>query len=119
MFWPSVDQWLLFRDGTIIVAPIDMLVPASAPWAQVTFVLRILPSLRMRFWECLVVGSGKRANGTRRVVDVEHGAPHSQKLRIHRKPKSPKRCRRQPIVHFGIFFYDAAASIAGLGPDAH
>jgi hypothetical protein len=82
----SVDQWLLFATSHYRRA-VDMLVPASAPWAHVTLYYASF------FAANGILGMfggwiGHTQDGIR-VVDVEHGLPGAQELRIHRRLSSP------------------------------
>lgn len=108
----SVDQWLLFAT-THYRRAMDMLVPASAPWAQVTLYYASF------FAANAILGMfggwiGHTHVGMR-VVDVEHGTPGAQELRVHRKLPSPSGVTGSHRV-FWDFFYDAAASIAAWAP---
>jgi hypothetical protein len=108
----SVDQWLLFSTAHYRRA-VDMLVPASAPWAQVTLYYAAF------FAANAILGMfggwiGLAQDGLR-VVDVEHGVPSSQELRIHRRPSSPNGANGSHRV-FWDFFYDSVASIAAWAP---
>jgi len=108
----SVDQWLLFATAHYRRA-MDMLVPASAPWAQVTLYYASF------FAANAILGMfggwiGQTPDGMR-VVDVEHGIPGAQELHIHRRLPSPNGARGSHRV-FWDFFYDAAASIAAWAP---
>jgi hypothetical protein len=108
----SVDQWLLFATAHYRRA-MDMLVPASAPWAQVTLYYASF------FAANAILGMfggwiGQTHNGMR-VVDAEHGSPGNQELRIHRKLSSPNGAAGSHRA-FWDFFYDAAASISAWAP---
>jgi len=108
----SVDQWLLFA-ATHYRRAIDMLVPASAPWAQVTLYYASF------FAANAILGMfggwvGQTQEGLR-VVDVEHATPGAQALRIYRKLSSPHGAAGSHRI-FWDFFYDAAASIAAWAP---
>jgi hypothetical protein len=108
----SVDQWLLFAMAHYRRA-MDMLVPASAPWAHVT-------SYYASFFAAnAILGMfggwiGQTHDGMR-VVDVEHAIPGAQELRIHRKLPSPNGAVGSHRA-FWDFFYDAVASIAAWAP---
>jgi hypothetical protein len=109
----SVDQWLLFATAHYRRA-MDMLVPASAPWAQVTLYYSSF------FAANAILGMfggwiGQARNGMR-VVDVEHAIPGTQELRIHRKLSSPNGAAGSHRA-FWDFFYDAVASIAAWAPN--
>jgi hypothetical protein len=108
----SVDQWLLFATSHYRRA-IDMLVPASAPWAQVTLYYASF------FAANAILGMfggwiGHTADGYR-VIDVEHGVPGAQELRIYRKLASPNGASGSHRA-FWDFFYDAAATISAWAP---
>jgi len=108
----SIDRWLLFATSHYRRA-IDMLVPASAPWAQVTLYYSSF------FAANAILGMfggwiGQTQDGAR-VIDVEHGTTGSQELRIHRRPSSPNGAVGSHRS-FWDFFYDATASIAAWAP---
>lgn len=108
----SVDQWLLFAT-THYRRAMDMLVPASAPWAEVTLYYASF------FAANAILGMfggwiGHTSTGMR-VVDVEHVTPGSQELRIHRNLPSPHGAKGSHRV-FWDFFYDAVAPIAAWAP---
>ena len=108
----SVDQWLLFSTSHYRRA-IDMLVPASAPWAQVTLYYASF------FAANAILGMfggwiGYARDGVR-VVDAEHGVPGAQELRIHRRLSSPNGAAGSHRA-FWDFFYDAVASISAWAP---
>ena len=110
----SVDQWLLFAT-THYRRAMDMLVPASAPWAQVTLYYASF------FAANAILGMfggwiGQTIDGIR-VVDVEHGTAGAQDLRIHRRLSSPNGAAGSHRA-FWDFFYDATASIAAWAPAA-
>lgn len=104
----SVDQWLLFATAHYRRA-VDMLVPASAPWAQVTLYYASF------FAANAILGMfggwiGYSQKGAR-VVEVAQGTPGAQTLRIHRKLKSPNGVNGSHR-YFWDFFYDATAPIS-------
>lgn len=108
----SVDQWLLFAT-THYRRALDLLVPAAAPWAQVTLYYSSF------FAANAILGMfggwvGQTTDGLR-VVDVEHGVPTVQELRIYRKLRSPNGAVGSHRA-FWDFFYDAVASIAAWAP---
>lgn len=108
----SVDQWLLFATAHYRRA-IDMLVPASAPWAHVTLYYASF------FAANAILGmfggwTGQTRAGMR-VVDVELGAIGSQKLKIDRNPRSPSGVTGSHR-RFWELFYDAAATIVAWAP---
>jgi hypothetical protein len=110
----SVDQWLLFATAHYRRA-MDMLVPASAPWAQVTLYYSSF------FAANAILGMfggwiGQTRSGIR-VVDVEHRVAGAQQLRIHRRLSSPNGAAGSHRV-FWDFFYDAVASIAAWAPNS-
>lgn len=110
----SVDQWLLFSTSHYRRA-IDMLVPASAPWAHVTLYYSSFFAANAILG--IFGGWIGHANGSVRVVDVEAGAPGNQELRIHRNLSSPSGAGGSHRA-FWDFFYDAVASIAAWAPAA-
>jgi len=90
-----------------------MLVPISAPWAQVTLYYASF------FAANAILGIfggwiGHTQTGDR-VVDVERGIAGSQELRIHRRPSSPNGAAGSHR-RFWDFFYDATATIAAWAP---
>ena len=108
----SVERWLVYSLSHYRRA-FDMLVPVSAPWAQVTlyyssfFAANALLGM-FGGW----VGS---ANRRVRVVDVERGIPGDQELKIHRKFKSPSGASGSHHFFWDVF-YDATASISAWAP---
>lgn len=110
----SVDQWLLFATSHYRRA-IDMLIPVSAPWAQVTLYYASF------FAANAILGMfggwiGHTPDGLR-VVDVEHGVLGAQELRIHRRLSSPNGANGSHRA-FWDFFYDSAATISAWAPTA-
>ncbi len=107
----SVERWLAFSLAHYRRA-FDMLVPISAPWAQVTLYYSSFYAANA------VLGMfggwiGHSKTGIR-VVDVERGVAGSQELRIHRKFRSPSGATGAHRVFWDVF-YDATASISALG----
>jgi len=108
----SIERWLLFSTSHYRRA-MDMLVPASAPWAQVTLYYASF------FAANAILGMfggwvGQTQDGIR-VVDVEHPAPGDQELRIYRRLSSPNGAAGSHRI-FWDFFYDSVASIAAWSP---
>jgi len=108
----SIERWLLYSI-THYRRAVEMLVPASAPWAQVTLYYSSF------FAANAILGTfggwiGHTQNGNR-VVDVEHGVPGSQELRIHRRLSSPKGANGSHRA-FWDFFYDSVATIYAWTP---
>jgi hypothetical protein len=108
----SVDQWLLFSIVNYRRA-IDMLVPASAPWAQVTLYYASF------FAANAILGMfggwiGQSSKGPR-FVDVDQGTPGNQVLRISRKLSSPNGAKGSHRV-FWDFFYAATSQIMAWAP---
>jgi hypothetical protein len=108
----SIDRWLVYS-LTLYRRSVDMLVPASAPWAQVTLyyssffaanaILGIFGS-----W----IGSTQLGE---RVVDVERGVAGDQQLQVHRNLLSPNGAKGSHRK-FWDFFYDGSATIAAWAP---
>jgi hypothetical protein len=107
----SVDHWLLFATAHYRRA-MDMLVPASVPWAQVTLYYASFFAANAILG--MFGGWIGHLDGNR-VVDVEHGTPGAQELRIHRRLSSPNGAAGSHRA-FWDFFYDATASIAAWAP---
>lgn len=108
----SVERWLVFSLAQYRRA-FDMLVPISAPWAQVTLYYSSFYAANA------VLGMfggwiGHSKTGIR-VVDVERGVAGSQELRIHRKFRSPSGATGSHRVFWDVF-YDATASISAWAP---
>lgn len=108
----SVDQWLLFATSQYRRS-VDMLIPASAPWAQVTLYYASF------FAANAILGMfggwiGQTQDG-HRVVDVENGLPGNQELRIYRRLSSPNGAAGSHRS-FWDFFYDAVATISAWAP---
>jgi hypothetical protein len=108
----SVDLWLLFAT-THYRRAIDMLIPASVPWAQVTLYYSSFFAANAILG--MFGGWIGHTNDGMRVLDVEHGVPGSQELRIYRKLSSPSGANGSHRI-FWDFFYDATASIAAWAP---
>ncbi|HUP60377.1 MAG TPA: hypothetical protein VNA69_08155 [Thermoanaerobaculia bacterium] len=108
----SVERWLVFSLAQYRRA-LDMLVPISAPWAQVTLYYSSFYAANA------VLGMfggwiGHSKTGIR-VVDVESGVAGSQELRIYRKFRSPSGATGSHRVFWDVF-YDATASISAWAP---
>ena len=108
----SVERWLLYSLGHYRRA-VDMMVPASAPWAQVTLYYGSF------FAANAILGLfGGWIGHTRSgpiVVDVERGASGTQVLKIHRRLKSPSNARGSHRT-FWDFFYDSAPAVSAWAP---
>jgi hypothetical protein len=108
----SIGRWLVYSIGHYRRS-VDMLVPVSAPWAQVTLYYASF------FAANAILGIfggwfGQTQDGSR-VVDVEHGSVGSQRLRIHRRPSSPSGASGSHRA-FWDFFYEGAATIFAWAP---
>ena len=108
----SAEQWILYS-VTNYRRAVEMLVPGSAPWAHVTLYYSSFYAanaiLAMFGGWVAVTSQGER------VVEVEDGTPHSQRLRVHRRLKSPNRARGSHR-QFWDFFYDSVASLVAWTP---
>jgi hypothetical protein len=108
----SVERWLLYSLGHYRRA-MDMFVPASAPWAQVTLYYSAFFAANALLgmfggW----IGQARHGNY---VVEVERGAPGHQQFRIHRGLRSPSgTCGSHR--EFWDFFYDSCASLVPWAP---
>lgn len=110
----SVQRWLTYSLGHYRRA-VEMLVPVSAPWAQVTLYYSAFfaaNAILGMFGGC--ISQTKAGN---RVVDVERGVPGSQALRVHRRLRSPAGAVGSHKT-FWDFFYDAVAAISAWAPAA-
>src|ERR1044072_909242 len=108
----SVERWLVFGVGHYRRS-LDMLVPVSVPWAQVTLYYSSFYAANA------VLGMfggwiGNTQTGVR-LVDVEHGTIGSQALRIHKKLVGPSGATGSHRVFWDIF-YDSAAAISAWAP---
>lgn len=108
----SVDRWLLYS-VVHYRRSVDMLAPASAPWAQVTLYYASFYAANA------ILGMfggwiGHTADGSR-IVDVENGTPGAQELRIYRRLPSPNVAKGSHRA-FWDFFYDSAATISAWAP---
>jgi hypothetical protein len=108
------ERWILFALSNYRRA-LDMLVPAAAPWGQVTLYYSAF------FAANAILGmfggwAGHLPDG-RRFVEVVRGSPGSQELRIHRKLTFATGARGSH-TQFWEFFYNATASIAPWAPKA-
>lgn len=108
----SVERWLVYALGHYRRA-VDMLVPISAPWAQVTlyygsfFAANAILGM-FGGW----IGQTQKGNI---VVDVERGAFGTQELKIHRRLASPSGAGGSHKA-FWDFFYDSVAAISAWAP---
>lgn len=108
----SVERWLLYAVGQYRRS-LEMLVPISAPWAQVSLYYGSF------FAANAILGMfggwvGQTHTGVR-VVDVDRGAPGVQALKVHRKVSSPRSAKGSHRIFWDIF-YDATASIVAWAP---
>ncbi|HVT37660.1 MAG TPA: hypothetical protein VHE78_01325 [Gemmatimonadaceae bacterium] len=108
----SVDRWLVYALAHYRRA-VDMLVPVSAPWAQVTLYYSSFFSANA------ILGMfggwmGHTSLGNR-LVDVERGAIGNQALRIQRRFRSPTGGAGSHTMFWAVF-YDATAQIAAWAP---
>jgi hypothetical protein len=110
----SAERWLLYSIGHYRRA-LEMLVPASLPWGQVTLYYASFFSANSLL---AMFGSwvGQTITGVI-TVDVEKGSPGQQELRIFRgaKAKSPNGARGSHRI-FWDFFYDSIPSISAWVP---
>ena len=108
----SVERWLVYALGNYR-RTFDMLVPVSAPWAQVTLYYSSF------FAANAVLGMFGGWIGQLQaqtcVIDVEGGVVGHQRLKIHRGFRSPSGARGSHRV-FWAEFYDATASISAWAP---
>jgi hypothetical protein len=109
----SVERWLAYSLAHYRRA-FDMLVPISAPWAQVTLYYSSFYAANA------VLGMfggwiAQSKTGKRLLVDVERGVAGSQELRIHRKFQSPNGANGSHRVFWDIF-YDATPTISAWAP---
>lgn len=109
----SVERWLAYSLANYRRA-FDMLVPISAPWAQVTLYYSSFYAANA------VLGMfggwiGQLRTGRRLLVDVEKGIAGSQELKIHRKFQSPNGANGSHRVFWDIF-YDATSAISAWAP---
>ena len=110
----SAERWLLYSVGHYRRA-IEMLVPASAPWGQVTLYYASFFSANALL---AMFGAwvGQTMYGSI-AVDVETGLPGQQEFRIVRGPKasSPTGARGSHRA-FWDFFYDTIPAITAWVP---
>lgn len=111
----SAERWLLYS-VTHYRRALEMLVPASVPWAQVTLYYSAFfgaNSLLGMFGAWV----GQTTNGTAIAVDVERGSPGQQELKIFRgtNARSPTGVRGSHRI-FWDFFYDSVPTIAAWVP---
>lgn len=107
-----VERWLLYS-VTHYRRSLDMLAPASAPWAQVTLYYSSF------FAANAILGMfggwiAQLRTGTR-LVDVETKVEHAQVLRVHRKVSSPHRLMGSHKVFWDLF-YEGAGTITPWVP---
>lgn len=108
----SVQRWLTYSLGHYRRS-VEMLVPISAPWAQVTLYYSSFFAANAILG--MFGGWIGHEKGGNRVVDVEQRTPGSQALRIHRRLASPGRAGGSHRA-FWDFFYDATAYISPWAP---
>jgi hypothetical protein len=110
----SAERWLLFSVGHYRRA-LEMLVPVSAPWSQITLYYAAFFSANA-ILALFGAWIGHTVDGIH-VVDVEKGTPGQQLLRIVRgkNAKSPSGARGSHKV-FWDFFYDAIPTIKAWVP---
>jgi len=109
----SVERWLVYSLAHYRRA-FDMLVPISAPWAQVTLYYSSFYAANA------VLGMfggwiGQMRTGKPVFVDVESGVAGSQVLKIHRQFKTPNGAKGSHRKFWDLF-YDATATISAWAP---
>jgi hypothetical protein len=104
----SSERWTLYALANYRRA-LDMMAPASAPWAHVTLYYSAFFSANaiLGMFGGFVGADAKR----NRVVDVEVGTPGTQVLRINRKLDAPTGATGSHRA-FWDFFYDAGPQLA-------
>lgn len=108
----SVERWLVFGVGDYRRA-LDMLVPVSAPWAQVTLYYSSFYAANAILG--MFGGWIGNTQAGARLVDVEHGTSGAQAFRIHKKLIAPSGATGSHRVFWDIF-YDATAAISAWAP---
>ena len=109
----SVERWIVFALAHYRRA-FDMLVPVSAPWAQVTLYYSSFFAAN-----ALLGMFGGWMGNVKAVVcaiDVERGVIGSQELKIVRGYKSPTRARGSHRVFWDYFYAESRANIAPWAP---
>lgn len=104
----SAEQWILYS-VTNYRRAVEMLVPSSAPWGHVTLYYSSFYAANA----ILAMFGGWVAVTSQ--VEVEEGTPHSQRLKVHRRLRSPNRARGSHR-QFWDFFYDSVASLVAWTP---
>ena len=107
----SVSRWLVYALANYRRS-LDMLVPVSTPWAQVTLYYSSF------FAANAVLGMFGGWLGrlkTNVLIDVERGVAGSQELTIHRNYKSPSGIAGSHKI-FWEAFYDSTATISTWAP---
>ena len=104
----AVERWILFGIAGYRRA-LDMFIPSNAPWAHVTLYYSSF------FAANAILGMFGVWIHFKRVVDVELGTPHSQRLRIQRKFHSPTGFRGSHQV-FWDFFYEGCVRFSPWVP---
>jgi len=108
----SVDRWLLYSVSHYR-RTVDMLVPASAPLAQVSLYYASFFAANAILG--MFGGWVGHVDRKTRVVDVDNGVQGSQELQIHRGLTSPNGAGGSHRA-FWDFFYDASAAIVAWAP---
>ncbi|HYK01811.1 MAG TPA: hypothetical protein VE974_08645 [Thermoanaerobaculia bacterium] len=108
----SVERWIAYSISNYRRA-IEMLVPVAAPWAQVTLYYSSFFAANAILG--MFGGWVGQVRGSTTIVDVEQRTPGSQRLRIHRRQRSPNRAAGSHRA-FWDFFYDATPGIVAWAP---
>jgi len=108
----SIDRWLVYSLG-LYRRSVDMLVPVSAPWAQVTlyYASFFAANAILGIFGCWI---GTTPFGER-LVDVDRGISGDQQLMVHRNPPSPNGAKGSHR-RFWDFFYEGTATISAWAP---
>jgi hypothetical protein len=112
----AAEHWLLFAAAQYRRA-VDMLVPASVPWAQVTLYYSSFYSANAILAMCggLIVSL---PSGGSRMVDVLDGTRGAFRLNVHRRFQSPSGASGSHRLFWDIF-YDAVPYIRPSIPAEH
>jgi hypothetical protein len=108
----SVERWLMYALGHYRRG-IEMLVPVSAPLAQVSLYYSSFFAANAILG--MFGGWIGHTNTGPRLVDVDGGTPGSLRLQIHRRIRSPGGARGSH-ARFWEVFYDATPSISAWAP---
>jgi hypothetical protein len=108
----SAARWLVYS-LTHYRRAVEMLVPASAPWAQVTLYYSSFFAANAIL--AMFGGWIGHTSAGAIVVDVERENPGNQALRIHRRFKSPRGARGSHKQFWDIF-YDAVGKVSPWAP---